>query len=103
MNRTQVQRLVRRAAQLGVTDARLDVDLDSLGMPEELITTTVDVRAYLPLKRRAMAAHASQIAETSFLLAMPPEAFALVWGYEWFIREGASPTIREAGLLEVLV
>ena len=26
---------------------------------------------FFPLKRQAMAAHASQIAETSFLLAMP--------------------------------
>ncbi len=98
MNRTQIQRLVRQVAQLGVTEARLDIDLDSLGMPEELITTTVDVRDYLSLKRRAMAAHASQIAETSFFLAMPPEVFTLVWGYEWFIRRGASPETREAGL-----
>jgi hypothetical protein len=35
---------------------------------------------FFPLKRQAMAAHASQIAETSFLLAMPPVIFALVWG-----------------------
>ncbi len=103
MNRTQVQRLVWQAAQLGVARARLDLelDLDSFGTPEELITTTVNVRDYLPLKRRAMAAHASQIAETSFFLAMSPEAFDQVWGYEWFIRRGASPRTKEAGLFEV--
>ncbi len=101
MNRTQVSRLVWQAAQLGVARARLELDLDSFGTPEELITTTVDVRDYLPLKRRAMAAHASQIAETSFFLAMSPEVFAQVWGYEWFIRRGASPGTEEAGLFEV--
>lgn len=98
MNRTQIQRLVRQAAQFGITEARPDVDLDSFGTPEELITTTVDVRDYLPLKRRAMAAHASQIAENSFFLAMPPELFTLVWGYEWFISRGAPPGTRETGL-----
>ncbi len=33
-----------------------------------------------------MRAHASQIGEESFFLAMPDEAFAAVWGTEWYIR-----------------
>ncbi len=98
MNRTQVQRLVRQAIQFGITEAQPDVDLDSFGMPEEEITTVVDVRDYLPVKRQAMAAHASQIAENSFFLAMPPQVFALVWGYEWFIRRGTPPAARETTL-----
>lgn len=97
-NRTHLQRLVQQAAAFGVTDAAPDVDLDSFGTPEELITTVVDVRDFLSLKREAMAAHASQIAETSFFLAMPPEIFALVWGHEWFIRRDASPGTRETDL-----
>ncbi|MGH3843993.1 MAG: PIG-L family deacetylase [Pseudonocardiaceae bacterium] len=101
MNRTQVQRLVRQAAQFGIGSARLDLDLDRFGTPEELITTVVDVREYLPLKRQAMAAHASQISETSFFLAMPPWAFALIWGHEYFIRRGVPPETRETELFEV--
>ena len=38
-----------------------------------------------------MAAHASQISETSFFLSMPPDAFTAVWGLEWYIRVGAEP------------
>jgi len=102
MNRTQIQRLVRQAAEFGIPETPLDVDLDSLGMPEELITTTVDVRDYLPFKRRAMAAYVSQIPETSFLLAMSPDAFVQVWGYEWFIRRGASPGTREVELFDTV-
>src|SRR5579885_779916 len=60
-----------------------------LGVPEERITTTVDVRPWLARKRAAMAAHASQIWETSFFLAMPPETFEMAWGQEWFILCGA--------------
>ena len=33
-----------------------------------------------------MTAHASQISETSFFLAMPPDVFSTVWGREWYIR-----------------
>jgi LmbE family N-acetylglucosaminyl deacetylase len=98
MTRTQIQRLMRQAAELGISETSFDVDLDRLGVPEELITTTVDVRDYLPFKRRAMAAYASQISEDSFFLAMSPDAFVRVWGYEWFIRRGAAPGTREAEL-----
>ena len=44
-----------------------------------------------------MAAHASQIAENSFFLALPPAAFAAAFGTEWYRLRGAPPGIREAG------
>ena len=61
----------------------------TFGTPGDQITTRVDVRGFLEHKRRAMQAHASQIAETSFFLAMPPKTFAAVWGVEEYIRRGA--------------
>ena len=42
-----------------------------------MITAAVDVTPYLEYKRRAMRAHASQISEASFFLALPEEAFRL--------------------------
>ena len=68
-------------------------------MPESIITAAVDVTPYLEYKRRAMRAHASQISEQSFFLAMPDEAFAYGFGTEWFIREGQGPGITETDLL----
>jgi LmbE family N-acetylglucosaminyl deacetylase len=70
-------------------------DLDGLGVPESRITTTVDVREFIDVKRKAMAAHASQIGPESFFLAMPEEAFRESFGYEWFIRRGAPAGTRE--------
>jgi LmbE family N-acetylglucosaminyl deacetylase len=61
-------------------------DLDTFGEPAARITTHVDVSDWIGHKREAMAAHASQIGETSFFLSMPPEVFATVWGTEWYIR-----------------
>ena len=76
--------------------------IDNLGVSEERITTAVDVSGVLDQKRGAMKAHASQISETSFFLSMPAEAFAAVWGTEWYIRVGAEvvPPSEDSLLVE---
>jgi LmbE family N-acetylglucosaminyl deacetylase len=74
-------------------------DAQEFGKPEALITTAVDVTAYIDYKRRAMRAHASQISEQSFFLAMPEDGFRYAFGTEWFIRDGQGPGITETDLL----
>ncbi|HVF75205.1 MAG TPA: PIG-L family deacetylase [Acidimicrobiales bacterium] len=83
---------------------------DDLGDPEEFtmgkpaseITTRVDVAGFLDQKRQAMAAHASQISETSFFLNMPPPAFAAIWGLECYILRGAPAGTAETSVFEGL-
>jgi LmbE family N-acetylglucosaminyl deacetylase len=60
----------------------------SIGVPSVLVTTMVDVRTCLAAKRRAIAAHASQVPETSSAMTMPAATFADVYGYEWYVRTG---------------
>lgn len=74
-------------------------DEPNFGKPESVITAAVDVSKYLEPKRAAMRAHASQISEQSFFLAMPAPAFAYAFGTEWFIRPGHGPGITETDLL----
>ena len=90
INRTYLQGLMGQAAEYGLEIDDELPDLGELGVEEDRITVSVDVTAFLDHKRRAMEAHASQIAETSFFLAVPPEAFAAMWGTEWFIRVGGA-------------
>jgi LmbE family N-acetylglucosaminyl deacetylase len=71
-----------------------------LGVPASRVTTTVDVREFADLKRTALAAHASQVDDTSFFLAMPVDAFRDVFGVEWFIRRGAPPGTTEDSLID---
>ncbi len=78
----------QRSEELADLPDAPDPEEFELGMPAELITTTVDVRAFLDRKRAAMAAHASQITEESFFMKMPEEAFVAAFGQEWFIRRG---------------
>ena len=59
-----------------------------IGMPTVLVSTTVDVSPVLDRKRVAMAAHASQIQETTSALQLGLEQFAAVYGWEWYVRHG---------------
>jgi len=105
VNRDHMQRIFA-AAQAGEIEGEMAEDLTEetfeIGVPEELITTTVDVRPWLEVKRDAMRAHASQINETSFFLSMPREHFEMGFGQEWFILRGAPPGTHETDLFEGL-
>lgn len=98
VSRQHFERLSReRFSELPGSDAP-DADEIELGVDEERITTFVDVREHLDLKRAAMAAHATQIDEASFFLSMPDDLFAETFGTEWYIRLGVEPGPRETWL-----
>jgi LmbE family N-acetylglucosaminyl deacetylase len=95
INRDHLMRGMRRAASEGALPEGLDApDLESdpdFGKPESVITHCVDVTDVLDTKRASMLAHRSQMADTHFLLAMPPDLFAYGLGSEWYIAEGPPP------------
>ena len=103
INRDYMQRVLRMAQEGELGDEVPD-DVPSedfqLGKPEEMITTTVDLKPWIESKRSAMRAHGSQINETSFFLSMPKEHFELGFGQEWFILRGAPPGTQETDLFE---
>jgi LmbE family N-acetylglucosaminyl deacetylase len=106
MNTVNMDAFRRSMKDLAELDLAMPGDIPpedfELGVPEERITTTVDVTDKLDIKRAAMAAHASQIAETSFFLAMPPEMFTLAFGQESYMLEGAPRGTAETDLFEGL-
>jgi LmbE family N-acetylglucosaminyl deacetylase len=100
INRDHIIRLRREALRDEVPPDMPDVEADEgFGMPESVITCVVDVGAHLAQKRAAMRAHASQISEQHFMLAMPDEAFAAAFGHEWFIRAGQGPGVTETDIV----
>jgi len=94
--------------QLQKVREMIDDDLDvAMPEPEDFsdnfsaateITTRVDVLPFLALKRAALAAHSSQVPDSSFFLAMPEEVFEVAFGTEWFIRRDAPEGTRETWL-----
>ncbi len=103
MNRDHIMRLMSAFVptdDMGDIELPDPAEIDSLGMTEDEITTMVDVRDFIVEKRASMAAHASQIHDTSFFLQMPEEQFLEAFGYEWFIRHGEPGGIHEYDLFE---
>jgi len=101
MNRDEVRRFMIEMGDEADTrgiDTREelgDPDELTMGTPADEITTTVDVSAHVDTKRSALSAHASQVDESSFFLAMPHEHFRMAFGTEWFIRRGAAADTHE--------
>ncbi|GAA2413048.1 PIG-L family deacetylase [Actinomadura vinacea] len=70
-------------------ESGMDVDMSELpedfGVPDEVITSVLDVSAHVGRKIKAMEAHASQ-SENIFFLRLPDEAQRMMLGSELFIR-----------------
>lgn len=103
-NRDAIQGGLLEAREMGV---EMPGDLDpeafaEFGVTDAEITTEIDVTDFLDIKRAAMRAHASQIAETSFFLSVPDEFFARAFAQEWYIRRGERPAKRETTLFDGL-
>ena len=75
-------------------------DGNPFGTPEAEINLRVDVSAYTPLKRLALAAHASQVTDIGMFLGMPEPVFHRVFGTEYYLEPGAAPGLRPGWLLE---
>ncbi|HYI62937.1 MAG TPA: PIG-L family deacetylase [Acidimicrobiales bacterium] len=93
INRTALRRMLALVAAGGGPElpegaAPPDPDEMDLGVEEHLLTHRVDVAAAVEAKRASMLAHRSQMADDHFLLAMPPEVFAVAMGVEWYIGHG---------------
>jgi LmbE family N-acetylglucosaminyl deacetylase len=97
-NRDQLRRMAKAAAEAGAWPDDLP-NLDEadfpMGTPDREITTRVDVGDFLDQKRASMAAHASQVQDTGFLLALDPVAFRDALGTEWYIRRGVPSDHRD--------
>jgi LmbE family N-acetylglucosaminyl deacetylase len=80
-------RLEREAARERgeeVPDEDDEEEMD-LGTPDELVDAIVDVSTVTDAKYDALAAHASQLAD-SFWMKMDRDEFRAVMGTEWFVR-----------------
>jgi len=61
------------------------------GTPDELVTTRVDVHAYVDRKRQSFAAHVSQNDPNSFFATMQSQIYELVFGTEYFQLARGTP------------
>jgi LmbE family N-acetylglucosaminyl deacetylase len=100
MNRDVLRRAYDAAVAAGLADRSWDPDepMDDgnpIGVAEAELSWDVDITRYLPVKRAALGAHASQTSDAGMMLQMPDDAFAAMFGHEYFIEPG-----RPAGMVE---
>jgi N-acetyl-1-D-myo-inositol-2-amino-2-deoxy-alpha-D-glucopyranoside deacetylase len=74
-------------------------DLREIGVPDDVVTTAIDVREYVQTKLAALACHRSQLTADHFLRRMSPELARRLWAYEYFSQE-VGPAREEAERLE---
>jgi len=98
INREAIVALMAEARAAGLALEAVEseeTEPEELGVPAERITTEVDVSDQVETKRASMRAHASQISEQSFFLAMPDQVFRRAFGVEWFIHRGVATPVAE--------
>jgi LmbE family N-acetylglucosaminyl deacetylase len=99
ISRERVRAFIEQMVAAGAATRDDMPDLDDpdqpFGMPDELITTRVDVRPWAERKLASMAAHETQVGDLGPFLAMPLEVFREAMGTEFFIRRGVPPDHRD--------
>ncbi|MBV9546716.1 MAG: PIG-L family deacetylase [Chloroflexi bacterium] len=70
-----------------VSGADAGPDAELIGVPDELVTTAVDVHGYVETKRAALACHRSQMPPWHFLMRMPDALAHELWANEFFSLE----------------
>lgn len=99
MPRSFFARAIEEARRSGMATplSSTDIDINTMGTADELITTRIDVRPYLENKLKAFQAHKTQIAPDNFVFTMPAEQREQAFGYEYFIlaRTAATPHTGE--------
>jgi N-acetyl-1-D-myo-inositol-2-amino-2-deoxy-alpha-D-glucopyranoside deacetylase len=63
-----------------------DFNFDEYGVPDADITAHIDIAAYAPLKKQALAVHRTQIKPDFFYLSLPDEVSRDLQGMEYFVR-----------------
>ena len=95
MNRDIMRSFVAAARAAGMDDGENGFD------PEAERHWQVDVAAYLPQRRAALASHASQTTDVGGMLSMPEQVFAGFFGREHYIEPGRPAGMQQAWFLDV--
>lgn len=77
-----------------------DFDISRFTVPDDLITTQIDVSDYLPRKITALRAHRSQISPQGLFLSIPEDIAQVVFSKEYFTRVAARVAVPQDGEYE---
>jgi N-acetyl-1-D-myo-inositol-2-amino-2-deoxy-alpha-D-glucopyranoside deacetylase len=94
---------MRKMAEEAGMEGFGDDSMTLVGIPDEIITTRVDVTEYIDRKRRSFAAHVSQNDPNSPFATMQDSIYRMAFGTEHYVlARGALGADRESDLFEGL-
>jgi mycothiol conjugate amidase Mca len=108
--RSAMERFAARLREAGIeppfsraeADANATQEEPAFGVPDDRVTTTVDVLDYVEAKRAALASHRTQMGPEQFFMRMPPDLFAEAFGRETFQRVVGPGAAAESDLFDGL-
>ncbi|NJM06905.1 N-acetyl-1-D-myo-inositol-2-amino-2-deoxy-alpha-D-glucopyranoside deacetylase [Candidatus Gracilibacteria bacterium] len=77
-----------------------EFDVTRFTTPDDRVTTTVPIHAYLPQKRAAIDCHVTQIRKDSPFLSMPEDIGSELFGVEHFIRVESRVAVPSSAVRE---
>ena len=101
--RSGIRTMVRKMTEAGGdVSAFENMDLETIGVPDEEIDILVDVGDKLDAKLQAITCHATQVRDGGPWLKLPEADLREVMGREYFIQAEPQPARRLEGGVEVL-
>ena len=92
--RSWIRRFAEIMQQAGVTAEQVgmgDLDIEQMGMPDELITNLVDTHEYAEVKARSLACHATQQNPNSPFARIPPDLQRVMRAQEVYHLAAGTP------------
>lgn len=91
MPRSRIRQLAQFAEQAGMKSNFTGMDPEKLGLPDEMITSRVDVREYKDVKRRSLGQHRTQLNPNSPFAKLPEEITSQWRSTEYFVLAAGVP------------
>ncbi|MCL5256508.1 MAG: PIG-L family deacetylase [Chloroflexi bacterium] len=83
--KSRVKAMAEEAAKQGMS-FQMASDLEKMGVPDDRLTTVIDIRDYFDQKWEAIWSHRSQLPATMPFRTVPKEAVKEFFGFEYFQR-----------------
>lgn len=97
--RSNFRRMWQQMLDLGITPPFASMDIDSLGSPEEAVTTVVNVSEYVDTKIVSLRCHRTQISPNGPFAQLPPEVMREIMSTEYYTLVDRQGGGKDADLL----
>ena len=97
--RSNFRRMWRQMLDLGITPPFASLDVETIGTPDDTVTTTLDVSRYVDTKIASLDCHRTQISPNGPFAKLPQDMMREIMSTEYFTLAAPENPGKEADLL----